>query len=67
MTSFVEVVLDCRFKQSRRRRAALASVRSLVCLTDLPVQDSTLEHLGIQQQGLSQTPEGVKRSDVVPL
>jgi hypothetical protein len=67
MTSFVEVVLDCRFKQSRCWRAALASVRSLVCLTDLSVQDSTREHLGIQQQGLSQTPEGVKRSDVVPL
>ena len=67
MTSFVEVVLDCLFKQSRPRRAALASVRSLVRLTDLPVLDSALEDLGIQQQGLSQTPEGVERSDVVPL
>ena len=33
----------------------------------LHAQDPTLQHSGIEQQSLSQTPKGVKRSDVMPL
>jgi hypothetical protein len=33
----------------------------------LLAQDPTLQHSGIEEQCLSQTPKGVKRSDVMPL
>jgi hypothetical protein len=57
--------LSLQIESPLESRARIRQIPGL-CLTDFSIQDPTRELLGIQQKGLSQTPEGVKCSDVVP-